>query len=307
VDWSSVTWPLDEQPSVPADNATEAAKDNGVQTIVSGILTKLREKAETDNWQSCPDPHAYKTPSFSTRNPDVVSYKQGLTGSLGIAFFGDLKGRGQGDFTDEQKGHILDMARRFMDKVGIHRPFLIVFLSGGKRWQFFRVMRQQDNLIFQEEPVMDDSTSGWKRFVALLRVEPSMLGYSLPSLPDVQLISVLGRGGSAVVYEAKYQSENAHVLVKVFFPDQEASFNAESEALVALNGTAGVPQLKGQVEVGNSGLIFFRTALIATPIGTSFDQSVNGSHLGQLVRIVQTAHLLGLIHRDINPANVYSH
>ena len=88
------------------------------------------------------DNHAYRTVSFGSRKPDIVSYERGCTGVLGITFFGDVKRSGSGEFTDQEKGHILDMGFDLMD-IQRGRPFLICYLTDGNRFQFFQIDRKE--------------------------------------------------------------------------------------------------------------------------------------------------------------------
>eukprot|EP00603_Paraphysomonas_imperforata_P006353 CAMPEP_0114418050 /NCGR_PEP_ID=MMETSP0103-20121206/3288_1 /TAXON_ID=37642 ORGANISM="Paraphysomonas imperforata, Strain PA2" /NCGR_SAMPLE_ID=MMETSP0103 /ASSEMBLY_ACC=CAM_ASM_000201 /LENGTH=179 /DNA_ID=CAMNT_0001586379 /DNA_START=72 /DNA_END=611 /DNA_ORIENTATION=+ len=56
------------------------------------------------------DSTAYRQQSFGSRKPDVVGYASGDTrGSQDIVLLGDVKGRGDGNFTDAEIGHVLDL------------------------------------------------------------------------------------------------------------------------------------------------------------------------------------------------------
>ena len=93
-----------------------------------------------------------------------------MAGSLAISAFDDLKPRGTDDFSPEEKDHILDMARTFMKHVGLCRPFLVVVLSDGVRWQFFRIKREKASVFkYLEGPVLDDATVGWQYYHKLLK------------------------------------------------------------------------------------------------------------------------------------------
>lgn len=231
--WSGIAeWPLERAPKEPAINALEHG-ENGVQSDVTTILNELiahEQQSATINWTSLPDPDAYRKVSFRTRKPDVVNYQKDQTGCLAITSFGDLKRRGLGGFSSEETGHILDMARSFMEHVGMYTPFLIVFLSDGVRWQFFRVDRQQgDQLYYRQASVINDAALGWRYYVALLSASLAQVGHFQPAFEGVELKSVLGRGGSAVVYKGIL--DNEEVLVKVFDKTAESSYKAERWAL----------------------------------------------------------------------------
>jgi len=313
--WSKrEAWPFTDDetknliPDIKCKEADSGDRE-GVQTLVTKILEKLRNDDQTRKVaSSLPDPLAFKSVAFCTRKPDIVNYEKGKTGSLGITSFGDLKCRGDGDFSDEQKGHVLDMAHSYMTKVGLNRPFIIVFLSDGVRWQFFRVAREGSDIKHFEGRICADYKEGWERYLALLKANFEELGYEMPKIRGVELTSVLGRGGSASVY--KGHSKENDVVVKVYTDGMGGSLKAERSALELLNGIDNVPKLVGAVDLNKSLQGTLGRALIATPVGipvlpVTGGTPVNGDHLYQLVMALQKAHGKGLVHRDLKPENVY--
>ena len=93
------------------------------------------------------------------------------------------------------------MATVFLDRVGIHRQFLIVFLSDGQRWQFFKINRDHDNqtgYTYEMAPVIDDAQEGWELYLGLLNAEPASIGWLEPTFSEVELKEPLGQGSCAV-------------------------------------------------------------------------------------------------------------
>ena len=104
---------------------------------------------------------AFETVSFGSRKPDIVSYENGCTGVAGITFFGDVKRSGSGEFTDQEKGHILDMGFDLMN-LQRSRPFLICFLTDGNRFQFFQINRKDELTYFSQYSAVFSGLVGWQ-------------------------------------------------------------------------------------------------------------------------------------------------
>eukprot|EP00978_Attheya_sp_CCMP212_P029057 scaffold102073_cov45-Attheya_sp.AAC.2 len=286
-----------------------------VQDAFEKIIARINDQVNTGERKakSLPTPDSYKKRSFKTRKPDVVNRQCGTTGLLGISAFGDLKKVGSNDFSSDEQGHVLDMATTFMD-ANIFRPFVIVFLSDGTRWQFYRVVREdKEKLMIYASTVINEAEEGWKHYLALLSNDLTELGHWVPRVCNVTLEEPLGRGMSCMVYKGKHTPDAGDVLVKLYF--EQTSYNTEKAALQTLGQVSGVPRIvAGEAEVENAldsvtvGLHKF--ALIITPIGIEISKDgekncIKGTHLKDLVGIVKQAHLNGLIHRDIKPRNVF--
>jgi len=266
---------------------------------------------------STPKEKAYNGPSFAGRKPDLVNHEKGFTGSIAITFFGDCKRRAvSGNFSHEEMGHVLDMARVFMEKVGHYRSKLIIFLTDGTRWQFFKATRTSANrgkLTYDASKIVNDVQEGWNILWTLLQQDVSTLGYNEPKVQDVQLRDPLGRGGSCTVYQGIHNGES--VVVKIFRKSKSYSFDAEKFALEQLSGTAGVPKIINTARVSEADKFDSHSeALILTPVAEDlrtdkcrFGHPVDGSHMKSLVQVVQYAHKKNLIHRDIKPTNCFFH
>jgi serine/threonine protein kinase/WD40 repeat protein len=134
-----------------------------------------------------------------------------------------------------------------------------------------------------------------------------------PDVPGYEVLGVLGRGGTAVVYKARQRGLNRLVALKVILagehatPAEQARFRAEAEAVARLQH----PNIVQVYEIGeHRGLPFF--SLEFCP-GGSLAQRLDGTPLGPtgaaelvevLARAVHHAHENGVVHRDLKPANV---
>ena len=262
--------------------------------------------------------NAYVAPSFAGRKPDLVNHEKGCTGSIAITFFGDCKKRGKdtdGNFTDEQIGHILDMSRVFMEKVGYYCQKLLTFLTDGKRWQFFVTQRSRDDngFHYKVSKVIDDSQNGWNILWTLLQQDLSTLGYCEPKIEGVVLKDPLRRGSSSSVYEGTWNGER--VVIKVFLCTKASSFEAEQRAMKVLKDVDCVPKILHIGTVAEPQRFQLHDkALILTPVAKVLrtdkcrtGEPVDGRDMRMLVETVQKAHKHNILHRDIKPDNYFLH
>src|SRR5262249_45742624 len=134
-----------------------------------------------------------------------------------------------------------------------------------------------------------------------------------PDVPGYEVLGVLGRGGTAVVYKARQRGLNRIVALKMILAGAHASpaelsrFRAEAEAVARLQ----LPNIVQVHEVGEHGGLPF-ISLEFCP-GGSLAQRLGGpplepSQAAELVEVlargVHHAHLNGIVHRDLKPANV---
>jgi eukaryotic-like serine/threonine-protein kinase len=128
-----------------------------------------------------------------------------------------------------------------------------------------------------------------------------------------QVLAELGRGGTAVVYEARQLSLNRLVALKMLLPGAHAGevelarLHAEAAAIAGLCH----PNIIQIYEIGEqNGLPYLSLEYCA---GGSLDRKINGTALiaeqaaaliETLARAIHAAHLVGVIHRDLKPANV---
>jgi len=141
----------------------------------------------------------------------------------------------------------------------------------------------------------------------------SQPGAPLPQIPGYEVLAVLGRGGHGIVYRVKHLKLKRVAALKMLLTGQYASpaelarFMREAEAIAALQH----PNIVQIYEVGEvDGRPYFTMEFVG---GGSLAQKLRGvpqpaqytvSVLESLARAIHTAHLAGIIHRDVKPANV---
>jgi serine/threonine protein kinase/WD40 repeat protein len=138
-------------------------------------------------------------------------------------------------------------------------------------------------------------------------------GEDRPQIPGYEILGELGRGGMGVVYEARQQSLNRVVALKMLLPaaavsaDRLARFRAEAEVLARLQHPNVVPVY----EVGeHDGRPYFTMACVAGPSlaqvleGKPQDVAASARLVEVLARAVDDVHKAGIIHRDLKPANI---
>jgi hypothetical protein len=126
------------------------------------------QKAVTKNLGCVPDAVAHKAAkSFLLRKPDTVFYDhRSIRATARIVFFGNLKGHSGSYFPDSEKGEILDFAMDFLLHVQPERPFVIVFLTNTRGFQYFKVMRDAAHGFATKESefydAAEDDQLGWQ-------------------------------------------------------------------------------------------------------------------------------------------------
>ena len=134
-----------------------------------------------------------------------------------------------------------------------------------------------------------------------------------PTIPDYEILRVLGQGGMGVVYQARQRSLNRVVALKMLHAglnagaDQQIRFRNEAEAAAQLEH----PHIVPVYEVGEQGAATF--LVMKYVAGTNLGEVVRQRPLPMkqaavltrtLAQAVQHAHERGILHRDLKPANV---
>lgn len=167
----------------PETGTLEIVRDDpnsGVQAYVTSVLRKISEstyvyaasktdpnkfvkKATRLALTSLLDPEAYRRQSFGHRKPDVVAYECLKSGAFAITLIGDCKGASSldKDFHEAEIGHILDMSKELLTKFQVFRYMMISFLTDGRRFQFFKMKREEGEFHFSQSKVYTN-TSGWQ-------------------------------------------------------------------------------------------------------------------------------------------------
>ncbi len=142
---------------------------------------------------------------------------------------------------------------------------------------------------------------------------PKAIPPGLPTIEGYEILSVLGRGGMGVVYQARQNKLNRLVALKMILagshagPADLARFQTEGEAIARLQH----PNIVQVHEVGeHEGKPFFSLEFCG---GGSLEKKLNGTPLPAreaaalvetLAWAMQAAHDKNIIHRDLKPANV---
>ncbi|MFO0901404.1 MAG: WD40 repeat domain-containing serine/threonine-protein kinase [Pirellulales bacterium] len=130
---------------------------------------------------------------------------------------------------------------------------------------------------------------------------------------DYQIICELARGGMGVVYRARHARLQRTVALKTILdgsaasPDDLGRFRREAEAAAQL----AHPHIVPVYEVGeHEGCSYYTMPLIEggnllARIGSLRDEPQTAARIvSQVARAVHFAHQHGLLHRDLNPANI---
>jgi hypothetical protein len=171
----------------PTDNCLETG-EGGTQEFVWNILEpyatkntckiyKPRKdnngflaKPESNLTLTCyPVPGSHTKPSFGTRKPDnVFRSRPDASGAHTIVVLGDNKRRANGKFTEEEIGHVLDIARQLLMEYQKRRTLMYCFLSDGYRFQFFEVTRADQHIFSIQESIVYEGFTGWQVYKFVL-------------------------------------------------------------------------------------------------------------------------------------------
>jgi hypothetical protein len=135
----------------------------------------------------------------------------------------------------------------------------------------------------------------------------------LPTIPDYEVLEVLGRGGIGIIYRVHHIKLDRVVALKMLLsgefagPSELARFTREARAVAALqhpnivqihevDEVDGRPYFTMELVCGGS----LSRKLAGVPQPASYSASVTET----LARAVHVAHQAGIVHRDIKPGNV---
>jgi serine/threonine protein kinase/tetratricopeptide (TPR) repeat protein len=178
-------------------------------------------------------------------------------------------------------------------------------------YELVELERSLEQVAADPVPVEDPTQTN----VAAGAEEPSA---DLPKIPGYQVLDILGSGGMGVVYQARQESLNRIVALKMLRtvspvrPEDRLRFRMEGETLASLQH----PHIVQVHEVGEwrapDGAISPFLALEFME-GGSLDRWMKGRQFPVmaaaamveiLARAVHAAHQRGIIHRDLKPSNV---
>src|SRR3954466_4269479 len=125
---------------------------------------------------------------------------------------------------------------------------------------------------------------------------------------------VLGRGGMGVVYEAQHVHLGRTVALKLLAPDlsENADFRARFLRESQLAATIEHPNIVTVYDAGDvNGVLYIAMRYVrGTDLAAMLAQRgplpprETLSILGQVAAALDAAHVAGLVHRDVKPANV---
>jgi serine/threonine protein kinase len=152
----------------------------------------------------------------------------------------------------------------------------------------------------------------------LLRSSLEFLGYKEVIVPGWKLGRFLGRGGSSIVFSARQATTQDSTdittrdypfVLKMYEYEKFGSRDNEVAKLSTLKDVC-VTNIPVVVSVAESPEYL---ALVVAPVGQPIQPSrgatltLRGKHFSDLVTVLEHAHRLGIIHRDVKPDNIFIH
>ncbi len=144
---------------------------------------------------------------------------------------------------------------------------------------------------------------------------PPLADDSLGRIGKFEVLGVSGSGGMGTVFRARDPDLNRIVAIKVLRPSRAgdekivARFRQEASAIAAIDHEHVLPVYEiGEVE---GGVFFVMRFVEGETLRQRMERHPNGLPIRESVRIalalaraLEAAHMEGIIHRDVNPANV---
>ena len=246
------------------------------------------------------DSHSIAFFPKSKTKPDIAIIVAGCNSvtTFNTVCVGELKGVNQID--DKALGQLESYLKILLQEQPF-RQYAYGFLTDNSQLRVCLACQEYKRTEFEwivEVPWKDESAVNALSYLVLSSL--SQLYYVLPEVdPSIQLINILGRGLSGIVYRGKRNEKD--VVVKVFVDEKRCSTELRILEHLQRSGIKNIPTIDGHWE----------KILALTPIGQSFtDAGVEGpilslEHVRSLVQILYTAHCSGVVHRDVQPRNIF--
>ena len=285
---------------------------------VKGTQELMRERIQ--GWRPYGrilDASSQDSPNLGNNKLDVILRDSTVGGDLSIMALMELKklpaNFATKEFTHDEMGQVVEYGVKVMNK---HpwRPHIFVVLSDTRRFKFFKVCRAGSNqqFIYRHSKVFLD-VRGWQVFRALVCQSAEFLGYQESSITGWKIRDILGSGGTAVVLEVSdINSETStsrsieSVVAKLYLGDEPHAREyreRETRALQALATLTNIPHLVS----GPNATVSGQPILLKTPRGVAAGDGVFPlvPDYSPLVDVLKQIHVLGWLHNDVAPANIF--
>eukprot|EP01033_Poteriospumella_lacustris_P015275 gene15275-10922_t len=169
--------------------------------------------------RSLPEPQAFRKKTISLLSPDAVFYDGETRGEAAVTMLGEVKGRGSGDFLDDEVGQLIRGITRLLH-CQMFRATLIGFLTAScSRGVFDNVTGTSPSTppAFSTGPTagryafvgryvlptpMTPSLFHPQKLFGLMVADPADIGFTPLVLPGYTVDSLLGKGAFSAVYKA---------------------------------------------------------------------------------------------------------
>jgi hypothetical protein len=240
--------------------------------------------------------------------PDGVAEERSSTGTPDprtVRAFVDNKRSRRGEFSDDDRGKLFRYCTIVLEHYQPFRHFMGAALFDGQFAQCFRVIRGDNKFLVEDGRVLNLSKQGDAQLYAGFLCSRNAQGCNIVHVAGAELGSVLGGGGTGIVYKLK-QFDNG--VVKVPFDHTVDIVHHERTVYLALAAkqvfSPGLSRLMPGTEDSKEPWLILQGYFSRLIVEAPFDITKLCSLIDREDAPLRALHTGGFLHCDVRPDNI---